>query len=527
MTAVLLSPPAPALVEPRHHTQRDLRYPTRGGAVAKIAAAKRRPLMPWQRRAADVALEYDPATGLYRYGIVVVSVPRQSGKTKLESDLADHRCLTIPEARVWITMQNGKTVDSWMREEHFSAVKRARIFGTPGTPGCRYSEVRRAGEVGVSWHDPVSSTFYTFPPKRDALHSKQSDLVFVDEAWAHDAETGAALRQAIRPTLATRRGSQLWIVSTMGDDASTFFDGYVQSAIRSLSDPGTRVCFIDYGLEDDDDPEDLELLASKHPAYGHTIDLQALLDAREDFRADPLLGGAAGWARAYGNVPTRSRVAAIPPTVWAAAGKPLPELAPGRRGIALDVTPDGSRAAVGGAYRDDQGVAHLELLYAGPTSRELPQLLAQLAAANDSPLVVDRGSFGALEVTDAVAQLPKPPDVRFLSLPEYAQACGTIDRGLRDGTVQHHLDPDLDAAVEVATKVDKGDGMFGWGRKGSAGSIAELVAATVALKAFDTLPPPKRKPVARTSRPSTTAPNTSDVTRRRLPFKADVSDPPT
>ena len=96
---------------PRHHTPRsDL--PTRGHGVAAIARAKGRPFMPWQQLAADVSHEFDPATGLYRYGIVVVSVPRQSGKTKLEGDVADHRCLTKPRARVWVTMQNGKTDDS-------------------------------------------------------------------------------------------------------------------------------------------------------------------------------------------------------------------------------------------------------------------------------------------------------------------------------------------------------------------------------------------------------------------------------
>lgn len=489
-------------VEPRHHTRRDPRYPTRAGAVAAIAAAKRRPLMPWQRRALDVALEYDPVTKLYRYGTVVVSVPRQSGKTKIESDVADHRCLTIPDARVWITMQNGKTADSWMREEHFAALRRAAAFGIPDTAGARYDRSRRAGEVGVKWKEPLGSTFYTFPPKRDALHSKQSDLVFVDEAWAHDAETGADLRQAIRPTMNTRPGAQLWVVSTMGDDSSTYFDGYVQRAIAQLDEPGTRTCLIDYGLQDDDDPEDLDLIAARHPAYGHTITMQALLDAREDFENDPLLGGAAGWARAYGNVATRARTAAIPAKVWSDAGKPLPQLpADLRRGLGLDVTPTGARAAIGGAWLDDAGVRHLEVLHAGRTDRELPALLVQLAQRNGAPIVVDRGSFGSLEVTDAIERIPERDRrgvvVQFLSMAEYAQACGTVDRGLRDGTVVHHNDRDLDAAVEVATKRVLGDGMFGWGRMGSTGSICELVAVTVAAKGLDQLPPEKSKPRAR------------------------------
>ena len=153
--------------------------PTRGDGVDVIARAKRAPQMHWQRRANDVALEYDPGTGLYLYDIVVESVPRQSGKTKSEGDVADHRCLSRPRARVWITMQNGKTVDSWMRSEHFASLAAARAFGVPGTKTARYEVSRRAGEVGVLW-PALGSSFLTFPPKRDALHSKQSDLVMVD-----------------------------------------------------------------------------------------------------------------------------------------------------------------------------------------------------------------------------------------------------------------------------------------------------------------------------------------------------------
>lgn len=490
------------IAKPRNHTPRsDL--PTRGAGVDAIARAKRAPQMQWQRKANDVALEYDPETGLYRYDIVVESVPRQSGKTKSEGDVADHRCLSLPRARVWITMQNGKTVDSWMRSEHFASLAGARAFGIPGTATAKYQLTKRAGEVGVLW-PALGSSFLTFPPKRDALHSKQSDLVLVDEAWAHNAETGADIRQAVRPTMATRPGSQLWIVSTLGDDASTFFDDYYQLGLASLVKPDTRVCFIDYGIPDDADPENLDVIAAHHPAYcphpdtvprvpgtpccslcGNTIRRPALEAAREEFGDD-----VAGWARAYGNRATRTRETAIPASVWNTAGTPRIDV-PDRAGIALDVTPSGDRAAIAAAWRDgDQ--AYVELLHAGPPARELPQLLVDLCRRRRVPLVVDRGSFGALEVIDAVARIAPTLEVRYLSLAEYAQACGTFHRGIYDQTVRHFHDPALTAAVEVATKINKGDGGFGWGRKESAGSIAELVAATVALKAFDQLPRQRR-----------------------------------
>jgi hypothetical protein len=493
---------SPAVVEPRHHTARTDR-PTRGAAVGVLARAKGSPFMPWQQDAADVACEFDPVTMHYAYGIIVVSVPRQAGKTFWESNIADHRCITTPRARVWITMQNGKTVDSWMREEHFEQLGRSRAFDG------KYTQVRRAGEVGVKWGH--GSSFYTFPPKRDALHSKQGDDVMVDEAWAHNAEVGADLRQAIRPTMATRRGSRLFVVSTMGDDASVYFDNYVELGRASLGDPYARVAFIDYGIGDDDDPNDLDVIAAHHPAYGYTLDRQSLVDAHTEFMSDPTLG-AAGWARAYGNRPTRSRVAAIPPERWAAAGRPTQDR-PARAGVGLDASPDGMRATLAAGWRgilEDPKLGpvdaqFVELLRTGPPTRELPQIIAQVCNRMRVPLTVDRGSMGALEIVDAVAQLRDAPEVRWLNLAEFTAGCGMFERGVLDDTLHHFNDPDLDAAVQVATKRNLGDGGFGWSRARSADNITELVAATVALKGFDLLPAALPRAVARAGRSSSEA----------------------
>ena len=477
------------MVEPRHHTPRSDR-PTKGGGLAVIADAKRAPLMPWQRRAADVALEVDPDTGLYYYSTVVVSVPRQAGKTKLESDLADHRCLTLPRARVWLTMQNGKTADEWMREEHFTNLAAATIFGVPGSSGCKYRLSKRAGSVGVKW-PARGSTFTTFPPNRDGLHSKQGDLIFVDEAWAHDAQTGADLRQAIRPTMNTRPGAQLWIVSTEGDDSSTYLEDYLTLGRDSLERDDSRVCFIDYGIGPDDDPDDLDVIAAAHPAYGRTFSHDALLAARDDFARDP-----AGWARAYGNRRTRTRQTAIPAGLWSAAGVPRVER-PARAGIGLDATPDGARFALGAQWARADGHRLAEVIDAGAPMRDTPAYIAQVArTVGQSRLIVDRASVGAVELVDAIARHDPDVEVEFTTMGQYAAACASLYRGILDGTTHHFNDPDLDAAVESAIKRDLGDGGFGWGRKGAAGSVAELVAVTVAGRAWDTLPAPKRAPVA-------------------------------
>lgn len=447
--------------------------------------------MPHQRLAADVALEYDPETGLNRYGIIVKTVQRQAGKTLWVGTLADHRCIRRPGSRVRLTMQNGKTADEWMREQHHETLVPA--FGDPERKGTPYSLTLRAGSVGVKWRN--LSTFTTFPPKRDALHSKQTDLAIISEAWAYSAQQGADVMQALRPTMLTRAGSQLVVESALGDDASVFMDSYYDLGVASLANPDTtRVCFIDYGIPDDADPEDIDTIAHYHPAFGYTVTMTSLRDAYEQFVTGAEEGGIAGWARAYGNRATRTRATAIPATVWNATGRPKPPM-PERAGIALDVTPGGDRAALYAGWRApcpfcDGAPVHgfLEQLHSGAVSRELPQLIVDLTRKRRVPLVVDRASIGALEVTDAVAKLSPKTEIRFLTMAEYAGACGSHYRGVFDGTVHHANDKALTEAVEVATKRDLGDGGFGWGRKGSAGSIADLVAGSIALKAFDLLP---------------------------------------
>lgn len=479
---------------PRLHTPRDPSRPTRGRQVADLARARGRALMPWQARAADVALEIDPATGLYRYGIVVMTVPRQAGKTLLESVVADHRCLTIRRGRVWLTMQTGKDAAAWMRDEHFPALADFTPPARPGRAGGRWREDRRAGSEGAVWTN--GSTFRIFAPTRDALHSKQSDLVFVDEAWAHNRETGAALRQAIRPTMNTRPGSQLWIVSTRGDDASDYLNDYLDMAEESLGDPHSRVCLIDYGIPEGADPTDLDVIAAHHPAYGYTIDRPALADAYADFISDPEQG-IDGWARAYGNRATRTRRAAIPGHIWTPHGTDPLDLTPDRPGLAIDVGTDptaGPRVSIGAAWRDAEARAHLRLLTQAPPTRATVDLLALLARTHATPLGYDPTCPGILDLTDALTTHHPDIDLAPQASAHYAGACVSLDRQAHAGSIRHAAQPELDQAVAVAVTRRMLDGGYGWHRVGSPGDISPLVAVTIALRVHDTLPPAPTKP---------------------------------
>ena len=85
--------------------------------MGRFARAIGRPLMPWQQEVADTALEVGD-NGLFAYKLVIVTVPRQSGKTTLDGAVLEHRALTVPRARCWFTMQTGKDASDWFVNEH-------------------------------------------------------------------------------------------------------------------------------------------------------------------------------------------------------------------------------------------------------------------------------------------------------------------------------------------------------------------------------------------------------------------------
>ena len=486
------------MVLPRHHTPRNPDRATRGGEVAKIAAAKGRPLMPWQRDAVDVALELDPDTGLYWYDTVVVTVQRQAGKTDLFGVVADHRCLTIPRARAWLTMQQGKDASAWMRNEWHESVPAE--WAAKG----HVEKSLRAGSEGLYW-PATGGRFQVFAPKRDAMHSKQSDLTGIDEAWAHDAEKGIELDQAIDPTQATRKGSQKWVLSTVGDDSSEYLEGMIDLGIDALGDPHSRVCIIDYGIPKDADPEDLDVVAAWHPAVGHTIDLSVLAAARKRFRRK--VGGiwvddSAGFARAYGNRPTRARVSAFDPTVWARRYHPRVEI-PTRVGFAFDVTPSGDRTSVLAAWRgpDHEGRPRLfwEVIRDDPGTDWAPAFIAALARKHRAPVGYEASGVETLNVADVLARKYRTVQLKGLAPEEYAGACATAYAAVTDGALAHFRQQALEDAVEVVATTPYKDGGWRWSRLKSTGSIAPVVAATVATRVFDTLPT-TAKPAIRTAR---------------------------
>lgn len=442
---------------PLYATPRTRDSYSEGPLVATVARALGTPLMPWQRQVADVAGELLP-DGSYRYPIVVVSVPRQSGKTTLVRARGVSRCVTRTRQEVFYTAQTGKDARERWRDlvKQINASPLASITTTRQSAG---------GERLVF---PNGSEFRVFAPVPTALHGYTPQEVTLDEAWAHDQLRGEELMGAIVPAQITVRDRQLWIVSTAGTADSAFLRQWWDAAIEGQ--PG--VAGFIWAAPEGADPYDPATWRTFHPALGHTIterDLQAAADTHS--RAE--------FERAYCNRWTRTSDAIIPADRWAALGGPqerpagLPVL------LGWDVAHDRTRATIVASWRDALGVTQVKVVRHDAGTDWVPDALHALADALHPAGIAAPGDGPARTIIDAMAGTNLADRTRVLTLAEYANACGEFLADAERVALGHDGTAQLAQAVADAVTRPMGD-LWGWSRRNSKGPIDALVAATVA-----------------------------------------------
>lgn len=484
-----LVPPPPLRATRRRPERRTL-----GPSTALFAEALGRPLFPWQRYVADVSGEIDEQTGELAYDTIVVTVQRQAGKTSLVAPLATRVCLSGKRRRAWFTAQTGQAAGEWMRDEYAEG-----ILGDAPVFAGRWTQKLRAGAEEVRW--PAARSFFrVFPPTRKAIHGKQSDLVVIDEAWAHSLEGGDELLTAATATQSTRPNAQVWITSTAGDrDSEWFLAQVLDGRAAAAEDTGTGIAFFEWGIGDDVDPDDLAAVAAAHPAvkpWG-LIDERFLVAERRRLGPDR-------FARNYGNRWVAVTESVIPASRWrAAAWRPDREgdwpSPSGSVVLGFDVGMDRSDAAITATWRHG-GRVHHDVVEHRPGAAWLPQRVLELRDAWAPAAITHERHGPVLDVADEVARLLDPtgegePLWTAAGL-DYPAACQRFLADVVDGRMRHPGHEALDDAALAAARRRVGDSWV-WSRRESGGSIAALVAATVGAWALDHAPAEEALPAFR------------------------------
>jgi len=343
---------------PRLATARNPARRTRGDKLAAIARVLGRPLLPWQRHVADVALEIAP-TGYYQYRTVVLVVPRQQGKSVLLQCLMVLAALRAYDQTIIYTAQ-----DRGEARRRLLVELDERTLARSATLRGRYRTRRTNGDEHLTF--PTGSTIGIVAPTDTAGHGQTLDLGIIDEAFAHH---DLALPQAFGPAMVTRRNAQLWVVSVVGDGTDYLLQHYQTVGVRSLEDPTTRTAFFEWSAPDGD-VYDVDTWRRCMPALGLLID-------PDDVRADPTYDDPAQFARAYlCRRPEPAIAAPIDPDGWLRGT--VRELALSNPLVfGADVSIDRTSAAIAAAsFLDESGRIGVEVIDARPgTAWVLPRLL--------------------------------------------------------------------------------------------------------------------------------------------------------
>jgi len=479
---------------PKYATRRRPERGTFGGELARIAAALGQPFMPWQHMAADVGCEIDPVTGDPAYREVIVTVPRQSGKTTLFLTWQIDRC-TSPRwcqpQRSAFTAQSGKDArDKWL-DELFPLIRRsrklrplvARIYEGMGNEYIRFVN---------------GSLIRLLSTSASSGHSKTLHQAVLDEIW-HD--TDGRREQGLRPAMITVANAQVLVCSTAGTAASVVLDRKVaQGRAAVAEDSGRGIAYVEYSAPDGWDPADEDSYFGFMPAlcpdppcrcgggkWRHTVTLDAIRSERASM-TEPC-----AFERAYGNIPDLSALKAdrVDLGNWAACADPGSRVAD-PVAVAFSVAPDGSSAAVAVAGRRADGLGHGEVTDHRPGTAWLVSRVLEIAGKWDPCVLVmnPAGAAGAFEkeLAERGFSVKPGPGERRLQLTgmrEYAQACGALADDVRNGRWRHLGQGPLDAAVAVARVRPLAD-LWAWSWSRSEADVGPLEAVTLARHGFMT-----------------------------------------
>lgn len=432
--------------------------------------------MPHQREIADVMGEVLPS-GRMAYPVVVIILNRRGGKTGLMLPTSLQRVAWIPRGRAWYTAQTGKDAGETFRDDWLELVKASPLARSVKTRASNGSEsitvLRNRGKVGV------------FSPGPKALHGKECDLGIVDEGWAYSTVAGKAVESGMRPAMLTRPRRQTVIISAGGNAESEWLLAWRELG-RSLTGPDQGIAYFEWHPEVDDDGEIVDDLADPavwartHPAVGHTIPLEALIEDRKTF-------GAAEFNRAYLNVfegSASGRV--IPDLAWKASLDTAVKLEPGPSlSLSYDVAVDRSSSSVSLAGRVGDRVA-VEVVDHRPGTEWVPARVKELRDKYRLRVVADE--YGpAVTVTRALADLGLRPtmlgtaDVIVSAAELLDDVLTPVDRDDPESPPRfaHRGQGPLELAVKVAAKRKVGDG-WAFTRSGSAGDVSPIIAASLA-----------------------------------------------
>lgn len=453
---------------PRYATRRNPELRTRGGKIGVLAASMGRSLFPHQQYIADVATELNPPGSRlkFRYQTVVVSLPRQTGKTTLMRPVILERSLSSSRMESLMTAQKGKDATArWNDlvtdlEESEVFKQHMRLLRSKGSEKCIF---------------PNQSLIAPFTPDKEGLHGYSPPLVQIDEGWAFSAEQGADLMRAIRPAQITKTDRQLWIISAAGDVTSEWWNALVAAGREAVADPHSKMAYFEWSADPSLDPMD-PATWQFHPGLDGLITLD---DLKEE--AKPENNSHADFLRGFLNRSTdRQDNLVINLDDWDSKTVEYSEPVELHAcHIAYEVALDNTASSVYASWIDD-GVKHVVLVSTDEGSHWVTEFIKNLNSSPARPLSISADDGGSTRVvTDALRRAGV--NVKTLTGSDMSTAWTAFKTDIANphGVIRHDPSTTIRRQIEIAAESKNGD-TVGLSRSRSLGPTDALRAAVVA-----------------------------------------------
>lgn len=392
---------------------------------------------------------------LLRWRTAAVVVSRQSGKTLLAHMVAVdalYRGLDIAftaQDRLAASERWKEGVPFWQR-----------AFGGR-------LQVRWANGSEKAWIDGGGSVRVVTPNDRGP-RGMTLDGIVIDEAFKHSNDFLAA----ILPTLLTKPNSQLLMLSSAGTGASEMLLDFRERALDEETD--SAVCWLEWAADTELAIDNEEAWAQAMPTLGEPggIDIETV---RWLFKDSPRILFEREFLSWWQFADAAARMLSM--QRWADLAIDRIEHDADTLVFAPAVSPYRDECAVAAASVID-GIVHVEIVESRQGSPEwAAKALKKMADRRKGRIACDVGG-----ASGTIAQALDAAKVKFhpVTARAHTRACGMFVDRVKEETLRHVEDTELDASVAVA-KTRKLAGAWAWDTADQQIPIVALEAATVAV----------------------------------------------
>lgn len=397
------------------------------------------------------------ADGLYACERVVISIPRQVGKTYLMGAIVFALCLIFPGLTVIWTAHRVKTA-----RETFNSM--AGMATQECVKPHVAAVVRGRGDEAINF---ANGSRILFGARESGFGRgfADVDILVFDEA---QILTDAALDDMLASQNVAENPLTLFTgTPPRPRDPGEVFTMYRQEALDGEADDSL---YVEFSADRGCDPGDREQWRKANPSFPHRTPERALLRLKKNLTPDSWMREGMGvWDE------VSKHQAVVKPTVWAA----LADVGPGDsvRPDALGVDMSHGRdISISACWIEDDS-AHVEEVWSGSDSSAAIDWI--VANARRIPVVIDDASPAMSLVPALEARRVK---VRRTRAADMARACGMFLDRVTASLLTHADQHTVNSALAGARKRPIRDaGGWGWDRRDSTVSIYPIVAATLAL----------------------------------------------